>query len=70
MSMHGGTSRSKGPNPARHYKVGSVVKEPRAAKGALTANIGTVVSMKGTLGLTYSWSTHRFRELCGFVQTL
>ena len=67
MSMHGGTSRSRGPNPVHHYKVGLVVKEPRASKGGLTANFGTVISMKGTLGFDSTWSTDRSRELCGLV---
>ena len=67
MSMHRGTSRSRGPNPAHHYKVGSVVKEHRASKVGSTASFGTVISMKGTLGLESPWSTHRSRELGGLV---
>ena len=67
MSIPESTSRSRGPDPYVHYKVGSVLKEPRATKGGLTANFGTVVSMKGTLGLTSSWSAHRSRELCVLV---
>lgn len=52
MSMHGGSSRSRGPNPVHHYKVGSVLKG-RAAKGGLTANFSTVVEVWKAL-----WDSH------------
>ena len=32
-----------------HFKVGSVVMKPRATKGGLTANFGTVIRVKGTM---------------------
>ena len=34
-----------------HYKVGSVFTEPRASIGGLTADFGTIISVKGTSGL-------------------
>ena len=55
--MPGCTSSSRSPDRADHYKVGSVVTGPRASIGGLTANFGIVISVKGTPGLTSSWST-------------
>ena len=52
MSMPGGPSSSRSPDPAHSHKVASVVTEPRATLGGLTVNFGTVISVKGTSGLT------------------
>ena len=46
MYMPGGTSSSRDPDHVHHYKVGSVVMEPRATKFTLTDNFGTVISGK------------------------
>ena len=59
-SMPGVISSSRGPDPAHHYKVASVVTEPRAPLGRLTVNFGTVIRVKGTLGLASSWSAYTF----------
>ena len=48
MFMPGGTSSSRGPDPALHYKVASVVTEPRAATRGLMADFGTGFSVKVT----------------------
>ena len=45
-SMPGGTTA---PEFQTHFKVGSVVLKPRATKGGLTANFGTVIRVKGTM---------------------
>ena len=58
--MHGGISSSKCPDPAHHYKVVSVVTEPRVPLGGLAVNFGTAISVKDTLGLTSSWPAHTF----------
>ena len=58
--MPGGISTSRGPDPAHHYKVASVVTEPRAPLGGLTVNFGTAIRAKDTLGLTSSWPDHTF----------
>ena len=58
--MPTGISSSRGPDPAHHYKVASVVTEPRAPLGGLTANFGTAIRVKGTSGLASSWSAHTF----------
>ena len=39
MSFPGGISRFRGPDPAHHYKVGTVIKEPRATIGGLTPTL-------------------------------
>ena len=60
MFMPGGTSSSIDPDHAHHFKVGSVVMEPRASIGVLRANFGTIISVEGTSILASFWSTHRF----------
>ena len=60
MFMPGGTSSSIDPDHAYHFKVDSVVMEPRASIGVLRANFGTIISVKGTSILASFWSTHRF----------
>lgn len=50
--MPGGTSRSRGLDPARHYKVGTVVTVPTVEHGWLHAKVGTVIAVQSTLGLT------------------
>jgi hypothetical protein len=60
MFIPGRTSSSKGPDRGNHYKVGSVVTEPRASIGGLTADFGTIISVKGTSGLISPWLAHRF----------
>lgn len=60
----------EGPDHANHYKAGSVVTEPRASIGGLTANFGTIISVKGTLGLISSWSAHVLRIVWLCVDTV
>ena len=60
MSMPGGISSSRCPDPAHPYKVASVVTEPRAPLGGLTVNFDTAVRVKGTSGLASSRSAHTF----------
>lgn len=59
-SMPGGISGSRGPDPAHHCKVASVVTDPRAPLGGLTVNFGTDIRVKGTLGLASSCSAYTF----------
>ena len=41
LPMPGSTNSARGPDPAHKYKVTSVVTEPRATMGRLTADFGS-----------------------------
>ena len=66
-SMPRGISSSRGPDPAHHCKVASVVTEPRAPLGGLTLNFGTAICVKRTLEFTYCRSAYTFWALCGLM---
>ena len=48
-SMPGGISSSRGPDPAHHYKVASVVTEPRAPLGGKQSTLAQLLEWKGPL---------------------
>ena len=59
VSMPWSTSSSRVPDLTHNYKVAPVVTECRAAAGGLTANFGTVISVKVTSGSLSSVSSQK-----------